>query len=213
MTSSRNHLFYILVLVAIILIWCAILKHMEGLRGEQGEQGEQGPKGDTGDVTLAMRYGSFYDLSSQQGADNSIQAIYCNYTDFNDSNSGVTMKNSTGGSLNASRIIFITTGRYNIQFSFQLYQTNSSADVSIWLRKNGVNVDNTNTKLHISANSPYLVAAWNFFVDVQVPLNGSVYYEIVWSSTKAETVIEYVAPGGGQPAVPSVILTVNQIGL
>jgi hypothetical protein len=157
-------------------------------------------------VLTKMQYGSFYDLTSQHGTDNSIQAIYCNVVDFNH---GILMENSSGGTVNPSRVKILNAGRYNLQFSAQFHQTNSSAVVNLWLSKNGTTVPNSNTKFDITSNNPYYVAAWNFFVDA-APGD---YYELIWSSTKANTVIEYVATSSGHPAVPSVILTVHQIGL
>jgi hypothetical protein len=42
------------------------------------------------------------------------------------------------------------------------------------------------------------------------------YYELMWSSDSQHTVMEYEAPTGSgptlHPAVPSIILTVNQVG-
>lgn len=162
-----------------------------------------------GDLPLAietMQYGSFTSIITQTGTVNSIQPIYCEQTEFN---KGIVMENSSGGTTNASRIKIINTGRYNIQFSLQLNQGNSQGTVNIWLRKNGEDVPNSNTKMQISANDPYQVAAWNFFVDAAA----NDYYEIMWSSTSVSTQIEYVDPAGAHPAVPSVILTISQIGL
>jgi hypothetical protein len=174
-----------------------------------GIPGPQGPKGDSGDpaeAIAALQYGSFYDLNDQTGSVNSIQAIYCNSLSFSQ---GILMQNSSGGSQNPSRIKILTAGRYNIQFSLQIKQINSSAVVNLWLRKNGIDVPNSNTKFDVTANNPYYVAAWNFFVEAEA----NDYYEIVWSSTSDHTIIEYVESASSHPAVPSVILTIHQIGL
>jgi hypothetical protein len=180
-----------------------------GLQGPKGDTGLQGPKGDTGDPAAAveaLQYGSFYDLFTQTGTANSIQAIRCNSTLFN---KGIVMVNSTGGPTNATRIKIINAGRYNIQFSLQLHQQNSSGIINVWLRKNTVDVQYSNTRVDITSNNPYSVAAWNFFVDA-VPND---FYEIVWSSTSNNTEILYLIEANGHPAVPSVILTIHQIGL
>ena len=177
--------------------------HTDGLPGPQG------PKGDPGDDALgilAMQYGSFSSLITQTGTVNSIQPVYCEVTEFN---KGIVMENSSGGTTNASRIKILNIGRYNIQFSLQVHQGNSSGVVNLWLRKNGTDVPNSNTKFNVTANNPYYVAAWNFFVEA----NPNDYYELIWSSTSATTHIEYVDTVAGHPAVPSVILTIHQIGL
>lgn len=201
--------------------------HTDGINGAQGPAGPGVPSGGTEgqiltkidgadynaewlDPALAvlakMQYGSFYDLTTQTGTVNSIQAVYCNTVDFSQ---GIVMENASGGTTNPSRLKILTTGRYNIQFSLQVHQTNSQAVVNLWLRKNGVDVPNSNTKFDITANNPYYVAAWNFFVEA----TSGDYYELMWSSTSANTKIEYVDAAGAHPAVPSVILTIHQIGL
>lgn len=110
-----------------------------------------------------------------------------------------------------SKINFAKAGKYNIAFSAQMHQTNSSGVVQIWMRKNGNNMPSTNTKFSITANNPYYVAAWNLFVDIAE----DDFIELVWSSDDDHTKVEYEpATGSGpteKPAIPSIILTVNQI--
>ncbi len=177
-----------------------------GPTGLQGIQGIQGPKGDTGDTAVALQYASFYDLGTQTGTTNSIQAVKCNYTLFN---KGVTIVNGSGGQTNATKITILVAGRYNLQFSLQLHQTNSSGVINIWLRKNNIDVEYSNTRLSIAANNPYLVAAWNFFVDAAI----NDYYELVWSSTSPHTEILFLTEAINHPAVPSAIITMHQVGL
>lgn len=113
---------------------------------------------------------------------------------------------------NTNEIVMTAAGKYNIAFSAQLHQTNGSGVVNIWLNKNGTPLANTNTKIAITANNPFSVAAWNLFVDAAA--NDT--YQLVWSSTSPNTVVEYEAQttinGFVHPAIPSVILTVNQVG-
>lgn len=154
--------------------------------------------------TVELKHGSFFSTQSQTGSANSAQAITLNNTDFSN---GVSIANN-------SRITITNAGKYNIAFSAQLHNNSgASATVNIWLRKNGLDVENSNTRVSVASNDPYAVAAWNFFVDA---VAGD-YYEIIWSSSSADTGIDYEA---GQlinsiyhPAIPSVILTVNQVGV
>jgi hypothetical protein len=64
----------------------------------------------------------------------------------------------------------------------------------------------------MNSNNHYLVAAWNFFVDSAA----NDYYEIMWSSSSTNTSIQYdpeaTINGNVHPAIPSIILTVNQVG-
>ena len=146
---------------------------------------------------------SFYSTADQgPHTANSIQAFTFNNTDWT---TGVTL----GGT---SQITMTNAGKYNIAFSAQLHQTNGSGTINIWLNKNGTPMSNTNTKVAVTANNPYYVAAWNLFVDAAA----GDYYELMWSSDSNNTVIEYEAATGSgptlHPAIPSVILTVNQVG-
>ncbi|NBU22539.1 MAG: hypothetical protein EBS38_01275 [Actinobacteria bacterium] len=157
-----------------------------------------------GDITGgigAKHFFSGYSTADQTGSADSIQAFTLTNLD---TVRGISLVSN-------SRITFSRTGTYNIAFSAQFHQTNGSGVVNIWLNKNGTPVANTNTKLAITANNPFSVAAWNFFVDA-APND---YYEIIWSSDSQHTVVEYEAATGSgatlHPAVPSIIITANQV--
>lgn len=157
-----------------------------------------------GDVDTATdkAYISLYSAADQgPHAANSIQPFTYTNVDFSKDISLV----------DTSKITFAKAGKYNIAFSAQMHQLNSSGIVNIWLRKNGNNVPLTNTKFSITANNPYYVAAWNLFVDAAAGDD----FELIWSSDSPNTVIEYEAATGSgpteKPAIPSIILTVNEI--
>jgi hypothetical protein len=102
------------------------------------------------------------------------------------------------------------SGVYNVQFSAQLSRvTGGSAQViSIWLRKNGTDVPNSATHVSMQANAGKLVAAWNFFVDI----NTTDKIQIMWSQNGAINLLaetpDLALP---HPAIPSVIVTINQL--
>ena len=160
----------------------------------------------TWDYVQSGRHGSSasYWSTADQGpfAIDTIQAMTLNETDWQ---TGISLTNS-------SRITMTNAGKYNIAFSAQMHQTSSQGVVNIWLNKNGTPVANTNTKFDITANNPYAVAAWNFFVNAAA----GDYYQIMWSSNDNHTVLEALAATGSgatlHPAIPSVIVTVNQVG-
>lgn len=135
-------------------------------------------------------------------AKNTIQPMTLDSTDWQ---TGITLESG-------SRIKITNAGKYNISFSAQMHQTSSSGIVNVWLAKNGTPVANTNTRFDITANNPYSVAAWNFFVNA----NALDYYQIMWSSDDNHTVIEALpATGSGatlHPEIPSVIITIDQVG-
>ena len=103
------------------------------------------------------KYGSFYDTTNQQGG--SIKAFTLNTTDFSD---GVSIENN-------SEITFSELGKYNIQFSAQLIKSGGQKEnIWFWLSHNGNDVPDSATVLEMGNNNTYLLASWNFFVDVNV---------------------------------------------
>ena len=149
---------------------------------------------------MLFRSGSFYSTQDQSLTENAIGAVTFNNTDFNNDINIVSN----------SRITMVNAGKYNIAFSAQLHNNGgggSGTTVNIWLAKNGTAIPDSNTRVTVNTNSPYVVAAWNFFVNA----SANDYYELMWSTTNADIQIDYEI-AGTYPAIPSVILTVNQIG-
>lgn len=147
------------------------------------------------------KYGSFF--STQDFTGGAIDALTFNNTDFSD---GVSIANG-------SEITFTTLGKYNIQFSAQLYKTGGTAtNIYIWLSHNGITVPDSATIIEMGNNTQYTVAAWNFFANVNTSPQ---YFEIMWYTSSDKVSIEALTDAQtpvGVPAVPSIILTVNQVG-
>jgi hypothetical protein len=113
------------------------------------------------------------------------------------------------GGINNDQIVMSRAGKFNIAFSAQFHQISSAGIVYIWLAKNGTAVPYSNSRVMVSANTPEVITAWNFFVDAAV----NDYYEIRWSSTSNQTqVFSMTGLTGTKPNIPSLILTVNQVG-
>jgi len=157
-------------------------------------------------------YGSFYDTTTQTTTANTIKYMKFNTVDFTN---GVSITNDALG--NPTKINFSETGAYNIQFSTQLNKTGgTSADIYIYLLKDGVAVDNSNTIITLANNGHFTVAAWNFFVEISSVASTC---QIAWASTSSNVELHYEAspiiptsPFPTElPSVPSVILTVNKI--
>lgn len=190
-----------------------------GATGATGATGPTGPQGPAGTGGLGD-IGSFWDDTVQgwSGAvSTTIQTahpVYLGHFDP-DATDGVSVEAGPGDAAGrTSYLTFTRAGVYNIAFSAQLWRTQGgSADtVSFWLRKNGVDVPMTNTDVTILANSSKLVAAWNFFVPVTCNTECD-QYQLMWSYDNEYTNIWYQAPqlNPTRPAIPSVILTVNQV--
>lgn len=157
-----------------------------------------------GGGTFSGYYGSFYsNLDQTDGT--TPHLMFCENTADAD---GVSMQ--TGDEATKSRITFAHAGTYNIQFSAQLHNTGgggSGNTVNIWFRLNGTNIANSDTKLAVPSNAPYVVAAWNFIVSVAA----GDYVEIVWFTDNSNIILEHENIGAVSPAVPSVIITAQQI--
>lgn len=147
-------------------------------------------------------YGAFQDVTNQFAT--VINTGYPMRLGITDLSNGVTIVSN-------SRITIANTGIYNIQWSGQF--TNPTAaehDVTIWLRKNGVDVPGSAgvvlvPKKHGSFDG-HTLPSWNFLVD---PIAGD-YYEFVWSTENISVYLSFQPAGSPPPSTASVVLTVTQ---
>ena len=160
--------------------------------------------GPRGGKFLNLPYGAFQDSTDQTAANTTTAyAITFDTTDFTN---GVTLSNS-------SRLNVAQAGIYNLQFSIQFKNTtNDGQDVDVWLRKNGTNIANSNSRFHLPARKSggdpsHLIAALNLFVS----LAANDYVEIMWRPTDVGVSLEHFATSSSptRPAVPSVIATLS----
>jgi hypothetical protein len=152
---------------------------------------------------IPLYYGSFYSTQLQTTVGNEQKAMTFNNTDATA---------TLGFSIVAnSRITAANAGIYNIAFSAQLKKTSGggATQIYIWIKKNGVNIPESNTTLSLANNGDLLVAAWNLFLQ----LNAGQYVELYWYATAPSIQLFYNAtPVVGLPDIPSVIATINRIG-
>ena len=147
-------------------------------------------------------YGAFSDVTDQFAT--VINTGYPMLLGVTDLTNGVTVVSS-------SRITIANTGIYNIQWSAQFRNpTASEHDVTIWLRKNGVDVPGSAgvvsvPKKHGSFDGHNL-PSWNFLLDA---IAGD-YYEFVWSTQDLSVFISFEPAGSPPPSTASVVLTVTQ---
>lgn len=196
-----------------------------GATGEQGEQGEQGEKGEAGatgatgatgpaGITTFGHWGSFWDTGIQPNPTAQPRAARLDSSDPD--NCGVYLEQGPAG---GSRIYVTRSGAYNLQFSAQIKTTqNNSYPIDIWLSKNGVPVADTNTQFFTPDRKGIIVAAWNFVIAMQA----GDYVELMWYSKDTNLYLSNLAPQDLNqatpsvdyviPAVPSLILTLTQVG-
>ena len=115
-----------------------------------------------------------------------------------------------------SQIVLPQVGNYSFSVSAVAAATASSnaKQVSMWFRKNGLDVADSNTYLTVNKD-PTIIAV---VLDLPCTTAGD-YYEIWWSGETTAVKLDAVAAVSGsvtfppnQPASPSIILTVGQIG-
>jgi hypothetical protein len=157
---------------------------------------------------LTPYYGSFFDTTTQSAlAANTAYPIKLNGT-FGTETNGFSV--ALDGFGNKTLIKAAHAGVYNIAFSAQLRRGTggSSETIDFWLRKNGVNIPYTNTAVSVQANAGLLVAAWNFFVQ----MDAGAEVQLMWATTSTAIDIQYAGATGLHPETPSVLLTVNKVG-
>jgi hypothetical protein len=148
-----------------------------------------------------LAVGTFYDTNTQTILSGASASLQLNTPVIQD---GVIVASN-------SRITVSRTGIYNLQFSAQLSTpTGGSPDVHIWLRKNGINIANSNTGVVMQNSNQKQVAAWNFvesliagdFLELVAYLNGG---------SSVLFLAEGPLPTNGGVGVPSMIVTMTQI--
>ena len=155
-------------------------------------------------TNFAGYYGSFYSsLDQTDGV--TPHLMFCENTADAD---GVTME--LGDEATKSQITFANAGTYNVQFSAQFHNTGgggSGNTVHIWFKLNGTDIADSDTRLTVPSNAPYVVAAWNFIVSVAA----GDYVEISWFTDNSNVILENEPITATYPAIPSVIITATQI--
>jgi hypothetical protein len=197
-----------------------------GLPGQDGRDGRDGQDGVDG-ISGFGDSGSFWDVTVQGNdglvsqAINTAHPMYLGNAD-SANNRGITVERCAGDQTKPalypttpkSCITFANPGVYNIAFSAQLWRTQGGNEdvISIWLRKNGVNVAESRTDVTLQSNSIKSVAAWNFFAPVECSSTCDT-YQLMWSFKESHTNLwfEAATTGPTRPDIPSVIVTVNQV--
>ena len=167
-------------------------------------QGGVNKKTTVGDIAEVFRsYGAWSDSTDQAGSTVAGAVVTYNTQDVTDT---VTLVDN-------SKITVPNTGVYDLQFSMQLRNTDNQQHESvIWFKVNGTDVPNSATRITVPARKNnniygYAVAAWNIFLS----MNSSDYVEIYWQTSSALVTMEHDSAGATYPAIPSVIVTIQQV--
>ena len=152
------------------------------------------------------RLGAFYDTTDQTTLANQANAMTFNTTVVS---RGVSV-------FNGSKLYVDRDGLYNWQISIQVFNSDSQAHFfDIWGKMNGSNIPDSNTRYSVPSSHGGLpgaqVPALNFWMDMKA----GDYVQVMWSSESNHVAIQYEGPSTGpvRPAIPSIILTVNEVSL
>ena len=150
-------------------------------------------------------YGAFQDSTDQVAANTTTAyPMTFNSTDYSN---GVSVVSN-------SRLTVKNYGIYNIQFSVQLVNTDSSIhDMDIWFRKNGTNIAASNSRYSVPNShggvDGHTIAALNYYIE----LNANDYIEIMWATDDIAVSIQQLATrtSPDTPSTPSVIATMQYV--
>jgi hypothetical protein len=181
-----------------------------GPSGPPGPTGDKGEKGDPGTTTFGYR-GSFIDTTTQtQTSINTPKAMELNTANALET-SGVSITNNSGA--RPTRITVANSGTYNLQFSAQLARSEGhkgTVNAEIWIRVNESNISFSNGKVTLTGDedTAKTVASWNFLIK----LDAGQYVELMWSVDDLRLVMPTITTGLIGPSIPSLIVTMTQVG-
>jgi hypothetical protein len=164
----------------------------------------QGATGLTGAGGASGYWGSFWSTQPQTAAAiNTAYAITYNNTDPD--GIGVSIVSN-------SRVTFQYTGVYSITFSVQWSNAGTQIhDANIWLKKNGLNVDDTDSRWSVVEKHGGVNGRAVGTVNYVLKLLAGEYIELFWQTTDTDISLEYLGAVPPAPAIPSVILTATQV--
>lgn len=159
---------------------------------------------DGSELYLVPNLGVFIDTSDQTAEIDTAKAMVFSTAQMQ---RGVSLVGNT-------KLTVDRTATYNVQFSAMFSNPESTAyAISVWPSINGTPVSDSCTDITVPAKhgqtNGKAVAAWNFFFD----LKANDYIELYWSTPYATVFIENQAARTSpvRPAIPSVIVTVNEV--
>jgi len=165
--------------------------------------------------TATGSYGSFFDTGSVLAA--SATAIYSMSLSTTDISNGVFISSSNGDN---TKIKFTNAGVYNVQFSAQFSNANSSQahDVVVWIRKNDIgsvnDIPDSSGICTVAAKKGGVngqnIASWNYYINI----SANDFIQLCWHTDTANNItLETIAAGTNptHPRTPSLILTAQRV--
>lgn len=175
-----------------------------GAIGPIGVTGPTGPIGATGAGGTQAYWGSFWSNQDQSAVSaNTEYAITLDNTD--PASLGVSI-------VSGSQITFTATGVYSITFSIQFKNTDAQEhDADIWLKKNGINIPDTNSTWSVPSTHGGLDGHTIGTVNFVLSLTAGDYIQLFWKTDNTGVTLDYSAAASPAPVTPSVVVTATQV--
>lgn len=160
-----------------------------------------GPQGPGGILGL---YGTFIDTTDQP----ILSAVAPQPVSI-----GTTLEQRGVTITSGSRITFSLAGTYSILSALQVTNFgNTTTEVDVFLRKNGTDISNTNTRIDLEQRKSVGVPYHDHVsLEYQVTVAANDYIELWWASLSTDIRLETLPATGIHPQAPSVILNVAQV--
>lgn len=102
-------------------------------------------------------------------------------------------------------ITVLYSGTYRVDVYLQMRSsTGASKDVTVWLRRNSIDVADSARRVTFNAN-----ATESFFYGITIELQAEDVLQVIWAANDTNVILEYTAASTPYPAIPSAILSVN----
>lgn len=147
-------------------------------------------------VSASFDVGGFQTNVTYSGSASVSQSVNFEITDVS---KGISIQNN-------SQIRVNNPGTYLLVFSAQLDCSTGADTIWMWLKKNGTNLAESTTKARMANNTSQVIAV-NFMLE----LAANDYIELVWENLNGHGQLLAEGASGNYPAIPAVILTINQV--
>ena len=170
----------------------------QGIPGTTANTGATGPTGIAGSISNTA-IGSFFYTSTLSVATATSTVMVYNGTFYQRNISYIS----------SSRITVSKTAVYEATYSIQIHRTSGGSPVYIyiWLRKNGVDVPNSNGRILIESNNGDSLPIVPYIID----LNAGDYLEFMVQADHPNVELLAINPGIG-PFIPAIIVGIKEIG-
>ena len=161
----------------------------------------------TGDNGSIGYWGSFWDMTDQTISGTTSSSVVALGSSDPDNN-GVSI-------VSGNRITFANPGVYNVAVSIQFVNTDSQAHLAhVWFRKNGVDIPASASRFSVPSKHGSSDGSLIFYVNLMEKCVAGDYMQVAWSAGSTQVSLQHYPAAAGPPAIPaipSIILTANQV--